>query len=149
MRLTAPLAAALLLAACGGSPDGITGPLEQSFMINGLEQQITVSYPPAGDPDPDWVHLTSRIINRGDAPVQVQVVTCWLDPRVNLRTRAEFNSYAIPGCAAPAGDNVLAPGEASATASFSGRIEGRGRYRIEVRQLLDPEFWGAVEVVAR
>ena len=149
MRLTAPFAAALLLAACSGSPAGITGPLEQRFTIGGLEQQITVRYPEPGDSDPRWIHLTSRIINRGDAPVQVQVVTCWLDPKSNLRTRARFDGYAIPGCPGPQGDNVLEPGEASESASFSGRIGRPGRYRIEVRQLLDPEFWGSVEVVVR
>lgn len=139
-------AAALLLAACSASAPEIAGPAEQVHAHAGLEQQITVT--PRAD-DPDWFDLKSTLVNRGDAPATVRVVTCWLDPRVNLRTRATFNGYAIPSCIRTPDVVTLAPGEASPTLWFSGRIERAGRYRIEVRHALDPEFWGAVEVVAR
>lgn len=149
MRLTVPLAAALLLAACSAGPTEVPGPVEQSFTYNGLEQQLTVTYSGPDDPTPGWFHLRSRIVNRTDAPVAVRVQTCWLDPRTNLRTRASFDSFAIPSCVQPDYDGVLDPGEASPTVWFSGHIERPGRYRIDVRQLLDADFWGTVEVVQR
>lgn len=149
MRPTALLAAALVLAACSGTPTQVTGPAEQRFTFNGLEQEIRVTYSGPGDPTPGWIHISSRIINRSDAPIAVTVQTCWLDPKTNLRTRASFDSYAIPDCVRGDYDGVLDPGEASPSVGFSGHIERAGRYRIDVRQALDPEFWGSVEVVAR
>lgn len=147
MRVIVPLAAAaLLLAACGASAPEIAGPAGQIHTQGGLEQQITVT--PRAD-DPDWFDLTSTLVNRGNAPVTVRVVTCWLDPKVNLRTRATFNGYAIPSCIGTPDVVTLAPDAASPTLWFSGRIERAGRYRIEVRHALDPEFWGEVVVVAR
>jgi len=146
MRVLACLAAALLLAGCGASAPEIAAPVAQVHTQDGLEQQITVT--PRAD-DPDWFDLKSTLVNRGDAPATVRVVTCWLDPKVNLRTRARFNGYAIPSCIQAPDVVTLAPGESSPTLWFSGRIERAGRYRIEVRHALDPEFWGEVEVVAR
>ena len=144
------LAAALTLAACSGANPAIPDPVETTFLSNGLEQEIRIRpMDPQVDPRGKMFHLTSRLVNRSDAPVTVRVVTCWLDPKVNLRTRATFISYAIPGCIAGPSEYTLAPGEASNTLWFTGEIERPGRYTIEVRHALDPEFWGKVEVVAR
>jgi hypothetical protein len=148
MRL-AILAAALLLGACGGTPSQVTGPSETRFTAHGLEQQLTVRAPVPADPDPGWLHLSSRLVNRSDAPITVRVVTCWLDPKQHLRTRAEFNGYAIPGCIPEPNVLTLAPGEASRSVGFSGRISRPGRYTIQVRHALDPEFWSEIEVTAR
>ena len=148
MRLIASLAAALLLGACGGSVPAITGPVDQVHASNGLEQRLTISTP-YPDQDPDWFHLTSTLVNRSDAPITVRVVTCWLDPKVNLRTSASFNGYAIPGCVGEPDVLTLAPGASSNTVWFSGRIERPGTYRIQVRHALDPEFWGEIEITAR
>jgi hypothetical protein len=148
MRLIA-LAAALLLAACSGNPVEIAGPSEQVSLHNGLEQQITVTPADPSLGDPDWFNLKSTLVNRSDAPITVRVVTCWLDPKLHLRTNASFNGYAIPGCVPEPSLVTLAPGESSRTLWFSGRIERRGRYRIQVRHALDPEFWGEVYVTAR
>lgn len=144
------LAAVLVLAACAGGSPAIPDPVETTFVSNGLEQEITVT--PVGpeiDPRGKMFHLKSRLINRGDAPITVRVVTCWLDPEVNLRTRATFIAFAIPGCIQGPTEYTLAPGEASNTVWFTGEIERPGRYTIEVRHALDPEFWGKIEVVAR
>jgi hypothetical protein len=149
MRFIVPLAAALLIAACSGKPAGIAGPSEQVSVHNGLEQQITVTPADPALGDPDWFNLKSTLVNRGDAPITVRVVTCWLDPRLHLRTNASFNGYAIPGCIQESDVVTLAPGESSRTLWFSGRMERRGRYRIQVRHALDPEFWGEVYVTAR
>ena len=46
-------------------------------------------------------------------------------------------------------DFNLAPGEATSTIWWTGEIERRGRYTIQVRQALDPEFWGEIQIVAR
>ena len=144
------LAAAIALAACSGANPAIPDPVETTFLSNGLEQEIRIRpMDPQVDPRGKMFHLTSRLVNRSDAPVTVRVVTCWLDPKVNLRTRATFISYAIPGCIAGPSEYTLAPGEASNTLWFTGEIERPGRYTIEVRHALDPEFWGKVEVVAR
>jgi hypothetical protein len=144
------LAAALVLAACSGAGPVIPDPVESTFLSNGLEQEIKVApVPETVDPRGKMFQLTSRLINRGDAPVTVRVVTCWLDPKENLRTRATFSAYAIPGCIAGPTQYTLAPGEASNTVWFTGEIERPGRYTIEVRHALNPEFWGKVEVVAR
>lgn len=148
MRLIACAAAALLLAACNGGVPRIAGPVDQVFAHGGLEQRLTVSHP-APDEDPDWFHLKSTLVNRGDEPVHVRVVTCWLDPKVNLRTDASFNGYAIPSCVREPNELTLEPGQSSNTLWFSGRIERAGRYTIRVRHALDPEFWGEIEVVAR
>jgi hypothetical protein len=149
MRILA-LAAALLLAACSGANPAIPDPVETTFLSNGLEQEIKIGpMDPQVDPGGKMFHLTSRLINRSDAPITVRVVTCWLDPKVNLRTRATFIAYAIPSCIQGPSEYTLAPGEASNTLWFTGEIELPGRYTIEVRHALDPEFWGKVEVVAR
>jgi uncharacterized protein YcfL len=149
MRLIPLLAAALLFAGCSGNPVELAGPSEQVSVHNGLEQQITITPSDPALGDPDWFHLKSTLVNRSDAPITVRVVTCWLDPKVHLRTNASFNGYAIPGCIPEPSVVTLAPGESSRTLWFSGRIERRGRYKIEVRHALDPEFWGAVYVTAR
>ena len=144
------LAAAIALAACSGANPAIPDPVETTFLSNGLEQEIKIRpMDPEIDPRGKMFHLTSRLVNRSDAPVTVRVVTCWLDPKVNLRTRATFIAYAIPSCIQGPGEYTLAPGEASNTVWFTGEIERPGRYTIEVRHALDPEFWGKVEVVAR
>ncbi|HYR06399.1 MAG TPA: hypothetical protein VEQ60_01445 [Longimicrobium sp.] len=144
------LAAAIALAACSGANPAIPDPVETTFLSNGLEQEIKIRpMDPQVDPRGKMFHLTSRLVNRSDAPVTVRVVTCWLDPKVNLRTRATFIAYAIPGCIQGPSEYTLAPGEASNTLWFTGEIERPGRYTIEVRHALDPEFWGKVEVVAR
>jgi hypothetical protein len=143
------LAAVLALAACSGANPAIPDPVETTFVSNGLEQEIRIT--PVGEPtDPSgkMFHLTSRLINRSDAPITVRVVTCWLDPKVNLRTRATFIAFAIPSCVQGPSEYTLAPGQASNTVWFTGEIERPGRYTIEVRHALDPEFWGRVEVVA-
>jgi hypothetical protein len=130
----------------------VAEPVEQTFTFGGLEQQIRIA-PMSKETDPEgkWFVLSSRIINRSDVPVAVVAVTCWLDPDTNLRTRAEFSSYAIPSCPGPnpEDDNILDPGESTRGAWFAGSIERPGRYTIQVRQALDPEFWGEVTVVAR
>jgi hypothetical protein len=144
------LAAAIVLAACSGANPAIPDPVETTFLSNGLEQEIKIRpMDPEVDPRGKMFHLTSRLVNRSDAPITVRVVTCWLDPKVNLRTRATFIAYAIPSCIQGPSEYTLAPGEASNTLWFTGEIERPGRYTIEVRHALDPEFWGKVEVVAR
>jgi hypothetical protein len=152
MRRTFVLSAALLMAACTRSPTQIAEPVEQSFTFNGLEQEIRIRPMPAEtDPEGKWFVLTSRIVNRGDVPVAVDAVTCWLDPKTDLRSDAEFSSYAIPSCPgrSPDDDGILDPGEATRSAFFAGRIEEPGRYTIAVRQSRQPEFWGEITVVAR
>lgn len=151
MRILGTLAAALALAACSGGMAEITGPFASTFAANGLEQEIRVV--PAEEevfgPDNKVFHLKSRIINRGDAPATVRVVTCWLDPRLHMRTRAPLVTRAIPGCIFTPDVFTLAPGEATSTVWWTGEIERAGRYTIQVRHALDPEFWGEVEIVAR
>lgn len=149
MRRTILTIAALLVGACGGAPTQVSGPSETRFTAHGLEQQLTIRTSGPADPDPGWLHLSSRLVNRSDAPITVRVVTCWLDPKQHLRTRADFNGYAIPGCIPEPNVLTLAPGEASGSVGFAGRIARPGRYTILVRHALDPEFWGEVEVTAR
>lgn len=141
-------AAALVLGACSGSPTEIPPPVELVSVHEGLEQQIRVSYGGPNGDDPNWFHLSSRIINRSDAPVEAHVVTCWLDPNEDLRTRAPIDTYAIPGCPGPGPEhsNILQPNQASLSASFSGRVSRSGKWDVEVRQSLDPEFWSRVEI---
>ena len=149
MRLTL-LAAALLLAACSQGPAAITGPVDQTSIVNGLEHELRIEPADATTfPNGKAFNLKSRLINRTDAPMTVRVVTCWLDPKVNLRTRASFIAMAIPGCVPEPNVITLAPGQASRTLWFTGEIERPGRYTIEVRHALDPEFWTAIQVTAR
>lgn len=151
MRIAALLPVlAVLAAACGGDPTRITEPFEQTNTFGSLEQVIRVApAPPEIDGKGKMFHLTSRLVNRGDAPVTVRVVTCWIDPKVNMRTRATFIAYAIPGCVGEPNELTLAPGESSNTLWFVGEIEWPGEYEIQVRHALDPEFWGRVTVVAK
>ncbi len=145
---TLTLAATLFaLSACAAGK--ITSPVESTFLANGLEQQIRIE--PAGQPFDDTgevFRLTSRLVNRGSEPVTVRVVTCWLDPKENLRASAELVARAIPGCVAQANVLTLAPGEGG-TVSFLGQLDRPGRHTIRVRHALDPEFWGEIRVVAR
>lgn len=147
-RTIAP-ALLVLAAACSGGPDGLTGPSETVFVSNGLEQQLRVETDLPWDASGEWFQLTSRLVNRGDAPVEVLVTACTLAPGRDLRTRAQLTARAIPTCAAEEGQVTLAPGEESGTVAFTGAIEGRGRYTFRVRHARDPEMWGEIEVVTR
>ena len=152
MRLPIVLTAVLALAACSGSPTNIAEPVEQSFTFGGLEQQIRVTrMSRETDPEGKWFVLSSRIINRSDAPIAVRAITCWLDPRTDLRTDAEFDSYAIPSCPgrSPDEDDILDPGESSGTMSFTAAVGRPGRYNFRVRHAVDPELWGEIQVTAR
>lgn len=154
MRLPILLAAALALAACAGNPVEIEEPVEQVNTFGTLEQELRVGpLPPEMDPSGRMFRLTSRIVNRGDAPVTLRLVHCWLEPGVNLLTDASFIAFAIPGCPGPEpgadGLTTLAPGEASQTRVFTGEIEFRGTYKVRVRHSLDPEFWGEITIRAK
>lgn len=145
MRLFASAALVLALAACSG-PVSITGPVESTFIANGLEQEIRIE--PASEEffgAGRVVNLTSRLVNRGTAPVTVRVKTCYLDPGTSLRG-AKFVTRAIPGCIQTPDVLTLEPGQASSTLWFTGEIHGSGRLTIGVRHALDPEFWGEITV---
>ena len=146
--LLSAIAAVLALSAC--SAGKVTSPVESTFVANGLEQQLRIE--PAGEPfdnTGEVFQLTSRLVNRGSEPVTVRVVTCWLDPKENLRASAELMARAIPGCVPQPNVLTLAPGEASGSLSFIGQLDRPGRHTIRVRHALDPEFWGEIRVVAR
>jgi hypothetical protein len=148
MRTLALAAAVLAVSAC--SAGKVTSPVESTFLADGLEQQIRIA--PMGEPfdgTGEVFRLTSRLVNRGPAPVTVRVATCWLDPKQNLRASAELVTRAIPSCVQEPNVLTLAPGEASNTLSFIGQLDRPGRHTIRVRHALDPEFWGRIRVVAR
>lgn len=148
MRTLALAAAALALSACAAGK--ITSPVESTFLANGLEQQIRIE--PMGEPfEPtgEVFRLTSRLTNRGSEAVTVRVVTCWLDPKENLRARAELVARAIPSCVPEPSVLTLAPGEASNTLTFIGQLDRPGRHTIRVRHALEPELWGEIAVRAR
>lgn len=148
MRTFSLIAALLTLSACAAGK--IISPVESTFLANGLEQQIRIE--PVGEPmDPtgEVFRLTSRLVNRGSEAVTVRVVTCWLDPKENLRATAELVARAIPSCVQTPSVLTLAPGEASNTLWFMGQLDRPGRHTIRVRHALDPEFWGEIRVVAR
>lgn len=145
MRTLATLAAALALSACGGAL-AITGPVETTFVHDGLAQEIRIEpADPATFSDDPVVNLTSRLVNRGAAPVTVRVATCYLDPDRYLRG-ARFVVRAIPGCIQTPDVVTLAPGQASDRLWFVGEIHGSGRVTIGVRHALEPELWGEITV---
>lgn len=145
MRLPVSAVLALALAACGG-PLSITGPVESTFIHDGLAQEIRIEPADEGTyGDERVVNLQSRLVNRGTGPVTVRVKTCYLDPQTSLRG-ARFVVRAIPGCIQTPDVITLAPGEASGRLWFTGEIHGSGRLRIGVRHALDPEFWGEITV---
>jgi hypothetical protein len=154
MRLPILLAAALALAACARNPTQIDEPVEQTNTFGTLEQELRVSPLPSDmDPSGKMFRLTSRMVNRGDAPVTLRLVHCWLEPGVNLLTEATFIAFAIPSCPGPVpgsdGLTTLAPGEASGTRVFTGEIEFPGTYKFRVRHSLDPELWGEITIRAK
>lgn len=148
MRALVSLAAVLVLAAC--SAGKVLEPFESTYLSNGLEQQIRVE-PASKELDDTGVvfNLKSTLVNRGSAPVTVRVVTCWLDPKENLRADVELVTRAIPSCVQTPNVLTLAPGEASNTLWFTGQFDRPGRHTIRVRHALDPEFWGEITVRAR
>lgn len=143
------IAAILALAGCSLGPTQVTGPVESTSRFDGLEQEIRIEPALQIDASGRVFNLTSRIVNRGEQPVTVRVATCYLEPGVNIRSRARLIIRAIPGCIQGPNVLTLAPGEASNTIWFTGEIQPAGRHTIEVRHALDPEFWGRIQVVAR
>lgn len=148
MRTLVILAALLALSAC--SAGKVLEPFESTFLSNGLEQRITVE-PGSKQVDDTGVmfNLKSTLVNRGSGPVTVRVVTCWLDPKENLRADVELVTRAIPSCIPEPNVLTLAPGQASNTLWFTGQFDRPGRHTIRVRHALDPEFWGEITVRAR
>lgn len=148
MRTLVTLATLLVLAAC--SAGKVLEPFESTYLSNGLEQQIRVEpVSPQLDDTGEMFRLTSRLVNRGPEPVTVRVVTCWLDPKENLRADVELVTRAIPSCIPEPNVLTLAPGQASRTLSFMGQFDRPGRHTVRVRHALDPEFWGEIIVRAR
>lgn len=149
MRILTACAAALALAACWGAA-GVDRPFHSvSPFAGGLEQEITVR--PAGGPfgDERVFSLSSRIVNRGSRPLTVRVVTCYLEPGRDLRTRGKLVARAVPGCIQTPDVYTLAPGEATPGVSFIGQFNRPGRYTVRVRHALEPEFWGEIRLRAR
>jgi hypothetical protein len=148
MRILLTVAALLALSAC--SAGKVLEPFESTFLSNGLEQQIRVE-PVSAELDDTGVmfNLKSTLVNRGSDPVTVRVVTCWLDPKENLRADVELVARAIPGCVPEPNVLTLAPGQASRTLWFTGQFDRPGRHTIRVRHALDPEFWGEITIRAR
>ena len=148
MRSIVPLLALALTAGACANP---TGPeMEPTFSVSvqdGLEQQLTVT--PLPDNGQGMFYLESRLVNRGDAPVQVRVTRCFLEPGVDLKTRAHFSTIGMPSCIPEPNVITLAPGETSKGVGFSGAIRGRGRFTLYVRHAREPEMWGRIDVVAR
>lgn len=148
MRALVTLAALLALTAC--SAGKVLQPFASTCLSNGLEQRITVE-PASKQVDDTGVmfNLRSTLVNRGPEALTVRVVTCWLDPKVNLRADVELVTRAIPSCVHEPNVLTLAPGQASNTLWFTGQFDRPGRHTIRVRHALDPEFWGEITVRAR
>lgn len=149
MRHATSIAALLLVAASACGPARVTRPVQSVTRHGALEQHLEVRVRDPSAADPDWFHLSSRLVNRGTAPMTVRVVTCGLDHKRDLRTRARFMAMAAGSCAPGPDVITLAPGEASPPVGFSGAIEWPGRYTVRVRHALEPEFWATIRITAR
>lgn len=145
------LAAALSLA-CRGmtepAPAGRFDVTESVVLGGGLVQTIRVENGFEWDAKGDWISITSRIRNAGTAPVAfTQRELCYLELR-DLDTDIRLESAADMSCVAARPAVVtLAPDESSDQLTVVAiNQSGPGSYRVRVRQVVNPEFWGEIQV---
>jgi hypothetical protein len=153
MTLPRTLLLPLLLAAsaCAEAPLSISGPATTALGTDGIEQVIELQTEHGWKGTRGAFALTSRLVNRGDAPVTLRVTPCYLRPGVDVKATPsmELLAQVIPGCVSGLEVVTLQPGESSSALWFGGIVQRPGRYLVSVRHAADPEMWGTIEVVAR
>lgn len=146
IRRALPMLTLAVAAACGGDPTVVRFeiPLDAD-LVTGTTLIQTLELSATDIPSGGRLEIRSEVRNTGSSPADVSVRICGLDVRgLPLALPPEVGM-----CGGYSMRTVLEPGE-SVGAVLPQVVEAApGRYRLEVRHLVEPEHWAGVDIRVR